>query len=620
MKKILLFAAGVICVASCTKELGNEVNITEQMVISASLERQDAGKSSLNENDGCVYWSTGDKVSILSSVATSGEFATLLSGEGTTQGQFGGNITAAENYYAVYPYSASNCLDGTNIKFKMPQEQVYSADSFGNGANVELASFTQSGIGSVQFHNVGSVLKLTLTNASGITKIAIQDNAGNSLWGDCTVPISSIGSDMTVSNGTNTVFLTGISGVTDAATDFYITVPAGVFTKGFTAYIYNASGVITSFVSTHAENTVSRSKILYLDAVSAEAPVNRDLSSGAAGHGTRTANCYIVPCGGSYRFKSVQGNGTNAVEPASVDVLWETFCTTDAPTANDLIKSVSYDSGYIKFTTADSYKSGNALIVAKDASSNILWSWHIWMVDEPVQTIIYPSGARFMDRNLGALSANKDAGSTSFGLLYQWGRKDPFMACVVIPQSTAMASTYDFASNQVNVKDNPGTYGTLDYVITHPATFIACTDGYNSNNWYYVGGTEPQTQATANTLWNPTAKTIYDPSPAGYKVPANGAFTGLSTTNCTVYGANNTASYGRVYKQGDLEVWYPFTGYRWRKDGSIYGAHSAEGVMQTASSSGAHFYSCNMNADYFYPSNNKYDLRANAQLVRCVSE
>ena len=70
------------------------------------------------------------------------------------------------------------------------------------------------------------------------------------------------------------------------------------------------------------------------------------------------------------------------------------------------------------------------MIAVKDASGKILWSWHIWATDfDPnAKTLKYTndngSTWEFMDRNLGA--ANAESGSFgAFGLLYQWGRKDP---------------------------------------------------------------------------------------------------------------------------------------------------------------------------------------------------
>lgn len=89
---------------------------------------------------------------------------------------------------------------------------------------------------------------------------------------------------------------------------------------------------------------------------------------------------------------------------------------------------------------------GNAL-VALTVDGTIRWSWHIWVTDyEPGQDIRpetlatgpndvtngkvyrYVNGAGdlvWMDRNLGANEADKTKGKETFGMYYQWGKKDP---------------------------------------------------------------------------------------------------------------------------------------------------------------------------------------------------
>ena len=82
------------------------------------------------------------------------------------------------------------------------------------------------------------------------------------------------------------------------------------------------------------------------------------------------------------------------------------------------------ESGEIHFTTGD--MEGNALIALCNADGDILWSWHIWFTDDPRGQEYYNNAGTMMDRNLGATSATPgDVGA--LGLLYQWGRKDPFL-------------------------------------------------------------------------------------------------------------------------------------------------------------------------------------------------
>ena len=115
------------------------------------------------------------------------------------------------------------------------------------------------------------------------------------------------------------------------------------------------------------------------------------------------ANCFIVSRAGTYAFMAVRGNGTESVGAVkSVDVLWESFGTATAPKVGDLIKSVSCSDGYVTFETSDTFSEGNAVIAARGAYDEILWSWHIWFTDAPGTCSYRNVDKLMMDRNLGA--------------------------------------------------------------------------------------------------------------------------------------------------------------------------------------------------------------------------
>ena len=130
-----------------------------------------------------------------------------------------------------------------------------------------------------------------------------------------------------------------------------------------------------------------------------------------------TANCYVVRGQGYYKFPAVYGNAImngvansaaytgkpstlpeystnilqtflrhdnnpisgpwikdNGITIASASLVWQ-----DAPS---LISDVSFDSDYIYFNVQGNQE-GNAVIAVKDASGNVVWSWHIWCVSNP---------------------------------------------------------------------------------------------------------------------------------------------------------------------------------------------------------------------------------------------
>lgn len=282
------------------------------------------------------------------------------------------------------------------------------------------------------------------------------------------------------------------------------------------------------------------------------------------------ANCYIVSRTGTYAFMTVKGNSFESVgNVASCSVLWESFGTSVVPKRGDLIKSVSCKDGYIIFKTTDKFKAGNAVIAAKDARGTILWSWHIWFTDYPKEQSYYRGVGTIMDRNLGATSATPGAVS-ALGLLYQWGRKDPFLGSSSISEEVEAKSTIDWPSP---VSSN-SSRGNIVYATANPTIFITATNNNgNNNDWCY-------TKSAEDTRWTASnkPKSIYDPCPSGWRVP-DGGFYGFwskasgTSSECDVYkpidninsGINFSGTFGSA-----STIWYPASGYRANNDGSLH--------------------------------------------------
>ena len=270
------------------------------------------------------------------------------------------------------------------------------------------------------------------------------------------------------------------------------------------------------------------------------------------------ANCFIISHTGAYAFKAVKGNSSESVGTVkSVSVLWESFGTSTAPKVGDLIKTVSYIDGYVTFTTTDAFKEGNAVIAAESASGTILWSWHIWMTDQPTECEYANYAGTMMDRNLGATSATQgDVGA--LGLLYQWGRKDPFLGSSSITLDVVAKSTISWPSPVTS----SWVCGTMAYAIEHPTTFI--TNDGNNGNWCYN-----DSYLIDNTLWQ-SKKTIYDPCPAGWHVP-RGASDGVWAKAEFNDKAYNLVNGGILFATNISypATWYPAAGYRYGDNGSL---------------------------------------------------
>ncbi len=319
-----------------------------------------------------------------------------------------------------------------------------------------------------------------------------------------------------------------------------------------------------------------------------------------------TANCYIVDRKGTYSYYVTEGNSDVPMRDiASVSVLWESFGTSIAPLVGDLIKSVSYADDYITFQTADTFKEGNAVVAAKDASGNILWSWHIWLTDQPEAHVYRNNAGTMMDRNLGATSATPgEVGA--LGLLYQWGRKDPFLGSTSISSSTIAKSTISWPSPV----STSSSRGTVSYVVANPTTFVTASS--SPYDWHY--------SSRDNTLWTTSdkEKSIYDPCPAGWRVPdgrSSGVWSKAGFDDTTYDSTNEGISFSL---SSPSTTWYPASGYRRNNDGSLR-AVGSDGLYWSASPNRDYAYNLlfydNGGVNPLYDFNRVYGLS-----VRCLQE
>lgn len=312
--------------------------------------------------------------------------------------------------------------------------------------------------------------------------------------------------------------------------------PNGVnFTNGFTIKFFK-NGDEVRRVSTATAKNIAVGKWLDLGNITSHLykytpPAKHDSSIGCPADDSDydlskdgSANCYIVDGSVSayaekvFKFKAYKGNSSaNVGKINSVEIMWETWNNAETVTKKSVIAAVDYDKQpaneyyEICFKMPATLHAGNAVIAAKDDKDNILWSWHIWV---PANTItaadygIYTSGKAMHDRNLGALSvavASNDSkiDVTSVGLVYQWGRKDPFPG----PSSIETEGTYySFATVAGTAPSAKTCQLSIEESILQPTTFAK-----GSNDWL---------STSDGSLWGDnTSKTIYDPCPVGYRVP-----------------------------------------------------------------------------------------------------
>lgn len=290
---------------------------------------------------------------------------------------------------------------------------------------------------------------------------------------------------------------------------------------------------------------------------------------------------------------------------------------------------------------------GNAVIAATDSNGKILWSWHIWCIKASANPLenytTYSNGVTFMNINLGAFANSNGATDNtslihdSYGLYYQWGRKDPFLRPYYHDCSGSEEEyVYGSAGSAVYVEyaESSAETGSVEYTIANPMTFItnpACVDSENGD------GIGDWMHSANNTLWSGTSKTLYDPCPYGWRVPAGSDFDCLKLTTEEDSMSLDSARkrFGWMLSDGVSNHFYLGGGFRNYYDGTIHNMNYKEDVYPSHPEPWEGYYwTAGTTTDgkqstcmYFDLTTtraiNKFNLnyptkRANAMQIRCV--
>ena len=595
-----MFAAAGLLLAGCA-----EVETPVESVSVIAVMEGDQTRTSVTD-EGVFLWSAGDQAWLQT---TNGSVVgTLSSGAGTSRasfstGAFIGDLTGK----AVYPYNASHSISGDELSFVLPA----SYDLGSNLTNTNAAMYGVNVGGTIKFNHLAGVMRFKFEDVhAGVNKftITLDKKINGTFAADLTevLPVIETSDASSKSEKTVTLNFDALQAVSDIC--LYVPLPIGTY-NSLELGLY-ADGKAVWTYSNSVTNTVSRKSLKLMPTLDVEGDVV-DLSKNG------TANSYIISAAGSYKFSTVKGNSCESVGAvSSAEVLWETFGTDVTPEVGDLVSAVMYDNGNIYFKTADTFKEGNAVIAAKDADGNILWSWHIWLTDQPEEQVYYYNAGTMMDRNLGATSATPgDVGA--LGLLYQWGRKDPFLGSSSIHYDSIelAASTLAWPS----AVGSTSATGTVDYAILNPTTFVTASSS-SEYDWHYA--------SRDNTLWttSTTTKSIYDPCPSGWRVPDGGdngiwskalgsssSFTQSSLYDSTNEGMNFFGKFGSA-----STIWYPDSGFCNFYAGGLDNVGYC-GYFWSVSTFSGYAYSLRFtNVGEVYPSD--YDSRAWGYAVRCVKE
>ena len=361
--------------------------------------------------------------------------------------------------------------------------------------------------------------------------------------------------------------------------------------------------------------------------------------NGARNYIKETANCYLISAPGHYCIPLVYGNaikngitntnsyqtsnsGTyilrhfkdhagvdinspyiniqNASDPAiQADIVW-----TDQSGIIEASSLGIEDAGtnaFVHFRVPqDKIKNGNAVIAVKNASGTVMWSWHLWFaLSDALNTVTCTNYQgykyKFTQETLGwkytawsgttysaprkvrvtveqtvanggtkqfayiTITQNPSNARQGYNTFYQFGRKDAMSGV----QTVSDGSFNKYGGDNMSIQNG----------IQHPETFYtwgsSWYNGYNQYNLWSMNNT-----ATGFND-NAVVKTIYDPCPAGFHMPASNAFTGF-TTNGQNGGPMNVSgdwdwgwNFNNKIASPDATVYFRASGYRYDYDGSL---------------------------------------------------
>ena len=286
MRKSIFFTLAAFAVlSSCQK---NELSDTlPGDVLYAEIEEVTPTKTVLDVNNN-IRWSENDQVVAYMKSTYGDKYQVQPTYVGKTYANFnristqsGTDFSAGielNHNLAYYPYSEDIEVEkfgaDYNLNVVLPYEQTYLPESFGNG-NFPMVAVSETD--NFTFRNVCGGTKLQLKGLIKVTSIKIEGKNSEKLSGIATVTAytdqqlkPSITMDSSAS--TSVVLNCGAEGVKlngTTATEFIITLPPVIFTKGFTVTITDAAGGVQT-IETNKSNSVIRSSLLVMPEITLE--------------------------------------------------------------------------------------------------------------------------------------------------------------------------------------------------------------------------------------------------------------------------------------------------------------------------------------------------------------
>ena len=339
-------------------------------------------------------------------------------------------------------------------------------------------------------------------------------------------------------------------------------------------------------------------------------------------------------------IEKTNGGANNGVDGA--EVVWadaaDLVHLSSTPISHDASGNAFLD---FEVTAAD-IQSGNAVVAVKKGGTTV-WSWHLWFapkdaLDKIPVTNYQGKVYNFTKETLGwkptqwsgstydkartvkvkvvqtiknggvaqetVINITQNPGSVKQGAttLYQFGRKDAFPG----------VDASDLAANS-HFTENAGDNMTIMNNIQNPDKFYIDGSSMYTNYGYYNLWSADNTVTGGWNVGNdnPVVKTVYDPCPVGFKMPANNAFTGFtangqSNGTMNVDGTDDAQTFSNNFGHNfwtssskTATINFPASGYRNDSGGSLTSVGD-DGCFWSAVpyDSSRTYYGCHL---YFFP-------------------
>ena len=662
MKRISIFAFAVLAtLASCSKaeidapesngqELP-EVNLADGQILCAIPETKTALDGELN-----VIWSDKDELMVLGgdNQAARYVFSSFATDDKKTAVFENIDPKVTGSRTAIYPASAyvADSYNGTTAKISLGGVEALPMPV---GAEASVLS-SSTGVSALPLVSTPSEDVLSFSNLFGgimfrpydymgmgvnIQKLSVASTDGRAIGGVATIDIA-------------TGKITSFEG-TDTELTFKCNNTTFTSKKGFVAYL--PAGEYPGLTITAIDN-LGRKFPVTTQAMTINAGLVKKLAELPLTIWYGNTNCIVVAPGttsveidatphftwrSDYKAAATADNvirvenGNMSGLGGGATVLWQqeegstltdltATNTTNGPIVNgELTIDRKLQEGKTTITVPLSGKRGNAVIALRSVLTGtpVVWSFHIWVseINDVACSTSSMGSYSLLDRNIGATST--DGTLNSFGVNYQWGRKDPFPRLLVAQSGTSVEG------DALKTAERTSSV-TLNYSIQNPDTRVTYTSASGAKwlptsvngLWGYAGvhGSSSDALKVKSTV-----KTVYDPCPAGYKVPALGYLSTIGELNTK---SNAVAGKGYNMSTGTSTIFFPYSGYvRVSKTTKANDYQSYRGYLWTVNnrsdSQGAYIFW--YNADGIQANKNSiganiYTYCGDALPVRCIKE